>query len=165
MDFGCYFMRSFYLTVSFVSAGAAGALTFVLCDKSKQKRTFSQEAERFQITANFLSVHIVWDKKQATALFLITSIGDFQISALILREGVLPYLSIEVSFMECDRYFYLSRSLSSSATFAISTLYQLSVRHSIAADDFVFFGWCRVGLMGMFRVSHCKRWEAAPLNR
>ena len=63
VDFGCYFMRSFYLTVSFVSAGAAGLLLLSCATKVSKNALSPKRAERFQITANFLSVHIVWDKK------------------------------------------------------------------------------------------------------
>ena len=42
---GFIFMGSFYLTFSFYCPRRTG-LTFVLCDKSKQKRTFSQEGRK-----------------------------------------------------------------------------------------------------------------------
>ena len=83
------------------------------------------------------------------------------VSALCLREGVLPHLSIKVSFMQCDRYFVLFIRV----CFLHFLLLQLTLYSLPESLSDVFFGWFGVGLMGMFRVSFCWRWVRRLHNR
>ena len=64
-------------------AQAAKALTFVVCDKSKQKHALSKRSEG----------------KSPSVIFLI--------SPLCFLAGVLPFLCFQESFLQCDRYFLL----------------------------------------------------------
>ena len=128
------FTGSFYPVLSLVSAGAAGALTFVLCDKSKQKRTYALRSERTKNHRVVQMYPLVWDKRSATALFSVHSsvIFRFLLSASWQVFSHISALRLPLCIVSATSIFH--RVSSRLPRFAVSTLYQLSTRHSIAAD-------------------------------
>ena len=83
------------------------------------------------------------------------------VSALILREGVLPHLSIKTAYQQRDRYFVLFIRV----CFLHSLLLQLTLYSLPESLSDAFFGWFGVSLMGMFIVSFYWRWVRRLHNR
>ena len=152
----CSFIFRLQLFFSF-SPLAVGALLLSRATKVSKSALSPKRAEsatNYRQTSRYLlfitiSAHLYHSLK-GLCLSIICCV-----SALILREGVLPYFSFKTDFMQRYRYFVLFIRV----CFLHFLLLQLTLYSLPESLSDAFFGWFGVSLMGMFRVSFCWRYK------
>ena len=95
----------FYPSISLVSAQGVEALTFVLCDKSKQKRTKVPEIRKNKKSPRPIYVSFGVGQERSDRSIVAISLGDFFISALCFKGALFRTSLFKTTLNPIDRYF------------------------------------------------------------